>query len=284
MKNNLEIITEVIEFIENNLKRKLSLESISNKVCFSMYYFSKMFKYTVGENINDYIIKRRLTEASKDLIYTNTKILEIAFDYQYNSQESFTKAFKKYFNVNPGYFRKLGKKFELYQKKTLKKEDLIKINGGAKMEPRIIQKEEMKFMGLKYYGKNLNNEIPETFDKFDKIRTEMKSIKNPNTTYGICEVIEGYQEGDVFSYFVCHEVEEIENNKNFESIKIKPQKYVVFTHKGSTEGLINTYKYIYGEWFPKNNYQPVQSHEFEVYDERFTDELDSIMEIWVPIK
>ncbi|UYO99245.1 helix-turn-helix transcriptional regulator [Oceanotoga sp. DSM 15011] len=71
-----------------------------------MYHFHRIFNELTGETLKSYIRKRRLTEASKDLLNCNNSIIDIAFDYGFESQESFTRAFKKVFKVTPGKYRK----------------------------------------------------------------------------------------------------------------------------------------------------------------------------------
>jgi len=58
-------------------------------------------------SIAEYIRRRRLANASTALIFTNERILDIAFYYQFQSQEAFTRAFKKIYHLPPGQYRKL---------------------------------------------------------------------------------------------------------------------------------------------------------------------------------
>lgn len=50
---------------------------------------------------------RRLANASAALLYSKERILDIAFYYQFESQESFTRAFKKIYKLPPGQYRRL---------------------------------------------------------------------------------------------------------------------------------------------------------------------------------
>ena len=59
----------------------------------------------MGKTIGSYIRERRLTEAGTD-IKKGEKVLEVAIKYGYESQESFTRAFKKFHGVNPGTAKK----------------------------------------------------------------------------------------------------------------------------------------------------------------------------------
>lgn len=51
-----------------------------------------------------------MSQAASDLISTDKRIIDIALDYRFGSQEAFTRAFKKEYDVTPGRYRKLLRK------------------------------------------------------------------------------------------------------------------------------------------------------------------------------
>ncbi|AZV58067.1 helix-turn-helix transcriptional regulator [Clostridium sp. AWRP] len=99
-------IRKSIDYIENNLNNKIELEDIAHKVFLSKYHFHRIFHSVVGEPVAEYIRRRRLKEAANELLNTDNKIVDIALKYQFSSQESFTKAFKKLYGMPPREFRR----------------------------------------------------------------------------------------------------------------------------------------------------------------------------------
>lgn len=99
-------IKKSIEYIEHNLNKKIDLKDLADNVFLSKYHFHRIFHSIVGEPVAKYIRKRRLMEAANDLINTDDKIIDIAFKYQFSSQEVFTKDFKKLYGVPPREFRR----------------------------------------------------------------------------------------------------------------------------------------------------------------------------------
>ena len=93
-------ILKSIEFIEKNLKNKLSLKSISSYVGYSEYHFSRIFKSEMNISVMDYVQDRRLLIASKE-IFDGRKIVDVSYDYQYDTHSGFSKAFKKKFGFTP---------------------------------------------------------------------------------------------------------------------------------------------------------------------------------------
>lgn len=61
---------------------------------YSKYYLHRIFTKTTGVTIHAYLQRRRLTEAAKLLVFSNTSILEIALISGYESQQAFTERFK----------------------------------------------------------------------------------------------------------------------------------------------------------------------------------------------
>ncbi|KPU44820.1 transposon Tn10 TetD protein [Oxobacter pfennigii] len=100
-------IQKSINFIENNLCEKLKLSDIAKQSYFSEFYFHKLFRNVTGAPVMEYIRQRRLNEASNDLLRTDEKITDIAFKYQFSSEESFSRAFKRVFGLSPRKYRNM---------------------------------------------------------------------------------------------------------------------------------------------------------------------------------
>ena len=107
METNVAVISKVIDFIEEHLTTDdLDLEEIADAASYSKYHFHRMFLNIVGCTLHQYIQKRRLTEAAWQLVYTNKPIIDIAFMAGYETQQSFTLAFKRLYLESPQLYRK----------------------------------------------------------------------------------------------------------------------------------------------------------------------------------
>ena len=101
------LIQSSIEYIENHLLEELTLEQIAAYAGFSPYHFHRLFRRTTGMNIADYIRQRRLSQASVLLLHSHTPILDIALHCHFESQEAFTRSFKKIYGLPPGRYRQV---------------------------------------------------------------------------------------------------------------------------------------------------------------------------------
>jgi len=101
---NFMVLTQSINFIESNLTQPLKREDTANHCHVSLSSLEKLFRYALDVSINTYITKRRMTQAAKDIAMKKMSITDIAFKYQYQSVEVFSRAFKRVWHVNPSEF------------------------------------------------------------------------------------------------------------------------------------------------------------------------------------
>lgn len=100
-------VHESLEYIEKNLRNKINLDDLAEKAYLSKYHYHRLFHKIVGESVNSYINKRRMEAAAKELVLSDDRIIDIALRYQYSSQESFSRAFKREYQLAPGQYRRM---------------------------------------------------------------------------------------------------------------------------------------------------------------------------------
>lgn len=96
-------LEKAIAFVEENLNTKISLSSISKQAFSSLSHFHRIFYFMTGVTLKEYIRRRRLSNAGIALITTSKSIIDIAHEVQFETPESFNKAFKKMFELSPRY-------------------------------------------------------------------------------------------------------------------------------------------------------------------------------------
>lgn len=112
-------VQKMVDHIENHLTEDLTLNEISARVRYSPFYCSKAFRGQMGICMKDYIRLRRISAAALELRDTGRRILDIAVEYGYNSQEAFTRSFFDVFDVTPAAYRRLKKPIPLFLRRNL---------------------------------------------------------------------------------------------------------------------------------------------------------------------
>jgi AraC family transcriptional regulator len=291
--NYLNALEEAIIYIENHLEEELKVEDVAYAVGYSYYHLTRQFSALLGESVGSYIKSRRLANGASKLLYTNKRILDIALESGFESSESFSRAFKSIYKVNPSTYRHNRMKVFLSAKQRLDSELLLHRTQIITVHPTIVELQDIKVAGLRGQTNLRNNRLPHLWKQF------MKTVGNiPNRTlngrgFGICEACnEGntiYSMNDevLFSEVTAIEVDGFEGLlEPFVAKTIKGGRYAVFTHKGSLTSLSKTYDYIWGTWLLNSRETLDCREDLELYDKRFLgyDHPESQVDLYIPIR
>ena len=264
-------IQKAIDFIELNLKEDIDILSVVEMTHFSVTHFYRIFQAMVGDSIKNYIQKRRLSNIATELVITDKRLIDVAFEYGYNSQEVFTRAFTKAFNITPGRYHAQKSKIVLYEKINVYERMLASLETSFYLEPKIILDKAYKLIGMKEMLKPGSDEIKNLWNTFTSRKSEVKNVIAPNIELGICEYMPNITDESEFSYFAGVEVTDFCHvPKSMLNKTITNFKYAVFTHKGPLTMLKDTYNFIYGVWLPQSGYELAEADTIELYDNRLT--------------
>ncbi|MDO5713141.1 MAG: response regulator [Tissierellia bacterium] len=97
-----------LQFIELQLRDKLTLTDVANEVNISPTYFSKLFKEKVGLNFIEYVKQRRLLRGKILLRHSQLSITEIAMETGFNEANYFSRVFKLQTGYSPTEYRELN--------------------------------------------------------------------------------------------------------------------------------------------------------------------------------
>ena len=112
---NLQLLIKALDYIEDNLTEPIKTENIAEHLYCSKSTIEKLFRYVNNISIRDYIIRRRMSKASKEIVtHPEKSLLEIGIEYGYGSSEAFSRAFYGVWQVSPSEFRNDPSRFELF--------------------------------------------------------------------------------------------------------------------------------------------------------------------------
>ena len=102
-------INRVIDYIEANIDRDLSLSELAEVAHFSPFHFHRIFRAMVGETLNGFIQRIRLEKAAMKLaLNPRESITEIALDCGFSSPSVFARAFRETFGMSASQWRSGG--------------------------------------------------------------------------------------------------------------------------------------------------------------------------------
>lgn len=100
------IVTKVQRHIEAHLAHGLSLDELGKVAHLHPVYLSKLFKQETGENVSNYISRKRLEKASQLLQDSELRIADIAHMVGYKKNQYFIQLFKEKYGVTPYQYRR----------------------------------------------------------------------------------------------------------------------------------------------------------------------------------
>ena len=283
-------LNKVINYIEENLDGDISYQEISKIAGCSVYNFQRVFSYIADKPLSEYIRNRKLTLAAFDILNTTDKLIDIAVKYGYDSQDSFTRAFKAFHGTLPSKVRN-----ETAQLKSCPKLSFqIIIKGENHMNYQIEQWSAFKLAGIKQRIKTEQafKTIPQIWDTAWKDGTMNRMIelfqKTDYRPAGFIGMSIGGQWGNSedMDYFigVTNHVD-VENCKHIsapdgmEEIHIKAATWAIFEANGELPDAVQKiYKQFYSEWLPNSGYQLDDVPVIECYMQ------DNRQEVWIAIK
>lgn len=99
--NYYERVQESIDFIEDNLENNIKIEEVAKKAYMSTSNFYRIFFAITGYQAKEYMINRRMSRASMELMEKRAKVIDIAMKYSYDSVDAFSRIFKKITGYTP---------------------------------------------------------------------------------------------------------------------------------------------------------------------------------------
>lgn len=254
-------VQQIINFIEQHILNEISLKKISENVCYSPWYVSRIFHEAVYMSIQSYIKKRRMSLAAIELRDTKRKIIDIALDYGYQSQEAFTRTFCSLFQVAPNEYREKKIPIPLLCKVDIMHFENRKGNLNMEQQEKNIEVKFMKKEKRKLYyiqRKEVTN-YHEFCSQPDANEIWGKLTSMPDTLSGV--VCGWFNQEEEDSYFWGVEFS-FDYNKFYEWLKttyLQGCEYAVFVHSPYKESEHDCM--IKSVWDASEKWDP-QSHQY----------------------
>jgi AraC-like DNA-binding protein len=98
-------MTQIVEYLEDNIKKDISLLDLSNKLGYSYNYLSSFFKKFFQIGFSELVNEYRINNACQLLSETSKTIQEISIETGYSSTRTFNRTFLEIVGKTPSTFR-----------------------------------------------------------------------------------------------------------------------------------------------------------------------------------
>lgn len=108
MADTSSLLKRVLFEIEKNIKNKINAMSLAETVAISSVHLQRLFRLAFEKPIASYIRSRKLAVSLESLLKTDLRIIDIAEEYGFEYEQSYTRAFKREYGVAPSEARLAG--------------------------------------------------------------------------------------------------------------------------------------------------------------------------------
>lgn len=280
----LNNLSNVIEYIENNLDKEISYEEAARIACCSTYYFQRMFSYVAGISLSDYIRRRRMSQAAFEIQSTDIKVLDVALKYGYNSPTSFNRAFQRVHGISPISAKTKGSVLNAYPPIKFS----INIMGGTAMPYRVEEKAAMRIVGIRIplnvdMDENKKN-VPPFWEKTLK-SNQFKTICNLSNQQptGILGITACQNYNEIY-YYIAAASNQPAPDEMYE-YEIPATTWAIFESYGHfKESIQSIFRRFLTEWLPFSGYAYAELPDIEVYPISKDIPQAGHSEVWIAIK
>lgn len=232
---NLYCIYNVLNLIENNYDRNISIKELEEVSNYSYRNIQRIFKYTCGETIGAYQQRLKVENAYKLILYTKDTLTAIALQVGFSNLASFSKSFKQYFGISP-------KEARLNKKLLFVKTNLVPVVSEDRLKPEMIYIKPLKVYYESTTTPYLNADIEYLWEGFTK-----HTFPEHDTEYfGVIADEPLIKEELSCRYDAC--ASQPARLIKLPSKTIFGGKYAQFMHQGSYATIDETYRKIYAGW------------------------------------
>jgi len=288
MPREPDVFAPLLAWIEERLDEPLTLELIAQRAGFSAYHFSRMFTARMGRSVMAHVRGRRLVRSARRLCAEpDVKLIDLALDCGFESQEAFTRAFKRLFGASPGRFRSGFSPNPIEGQFPMNAPSSI-ATAVARL-PELVKLDEFRVAGpSRRFDGTTKSEIPQLWSAL--VGTLPLETQLPSwATYGVVWSVD--REAGNFMYMAGVGVKtgDCPLPKGFEVKEIPAATYAVFriTLNGSAlhPQVKSAMVIIWGELIPASGLRVVDSPDFEMYSGDFApDQPGAVIDLYVPVE
>jgi AraC family transcriptional regulator len=279
----LESINTAITYIEENISRNIQLKDIATRANLSQYHFHRIFKSLTGDTVKEFLTRLRLEKAALKLKNSAEDIGIIALDCGYQNHETFTRAFKEYFGLNPIDYRDTIAQLTAAKQHHFKNmaTDLksLKVAG-----PVIKTIPDLHIAYIRHTGSY--NKVDASFQRLLLWALSHLVLKLKPVTIGIVHDNPDLTAEDNIRFDAGVLVaKQIKPTGEIAYKKIEGGKFAVFTYKGAYEGFYPVYDYIYNACIFENKFDLADKPALEWYIKSppFNKPENFVTDFYVPI-
>lgn len=132
----INAVQRMQDYITENINSTVTLGDLARAAGYSQWHSARIFKELTGKSPFEYLRALRLSKAAIQLRDHHTKIVDVAFDFVFDSHEGFTRAFNKQFGMSPKRYSENPRPIQLFMPHRIRDYYLTLLKGEIKMSEK----------------------------------------------------------------------------------------------------------------------------------------------------
>jgi AraC family transcriptional regulator len=274
-------VQRAVDRVVSDLDGALDLQALSRSAALSPFHFHRVFRGMVGETPLELHRRLRLERAAWQLLNDDIPVTSVAFAAGYETHESFTRAFRLHYDASPSEFRQRRDapatncvtpfRIELAARSGIHFEPkpgaAITVHfaqGDPAMNVEIKEMKELRVATVEHVGPY--NRISEAFARLGQIAGPAGLFGPGAAMLGIYhDDPETTEAAELHSEAGITVSPNVELPRELGEARLPAGRYACTIHKGSYEGLGDTWARLMGEWLPRSGERIKDSASFEIY-------------------
>ncbi|NNE65856.1 MAG: AraC family transcriptional regulator [Pyrinomonadaceae bacterium] len=276
MKNSKLIYTKridrVTDYIRSNLDQSPSLDDLAKVAFLSPFHFHRVFTAITGETINAFTNRQRLEKAARRLKFSDQTATEIALSCGFTSSSTFSRSFKKYFEVSPTEYRKTGK---IENSKICKdfhpvNEYVLEMSDeelSRKFPVEIKRFPERRVAFIRVVDAYADNRVLHAFDRLIDW-AKANSCFDEGTVFGMSLDDPTVTPADKYRYEACITLPDsgnIDFTTEISEMRIPKMDYAVTRVSGDIKIVATATEYLFNKWLINSAFEPEHQPALEIF-------------------
>jgi AraC family transcriptional regulator len=299
-------IYRVMDYIEKNLSKTMSLEELSSVANFSKFHFSRIFWGMTGETPFQFLARIRMEKAASQLVFNPKEpVAEIAFQCGYPNLSVFSRNFKTHFGMSPTQWR------DRNMGQTNSNQDQPLSNPGQP-EPKTSIYLSDQYEPLKW---RTNMELCKGVEVKELPEMTVAYVRHVGPYKGDEKLFEGLfnklfawagprgllNQPGLKTVTLYHDDPEVTDEQNLRmsvglpvsadtkvdgeigKMDVEGGKHVVASFTLGAQDYQKAWSWLFGEWFPASGFQPDDGPSMEMCSDK-TEDGRHVVDICVPVK
>jgi AraC family transcriptional regulator len=281
---DLHPIHTALAFIESRLQEEVTVAEIAEAAGYSLYHFIRVFNQAVRHTPYDYLMRRRLSAAAQDLIASDRRVYDIALDYCFNNHETFSRAFKRFFGMQPVQWREHGIIPRRTLMPALSYEYLQHINAPKFQRPRRMVSPECRLVGLMSPLADQPQASTRLWQDLRQVAPACRQENGPQNYFGVTAFLD--EQGERAYYLAaCEQDAGQAACPRLASQRLPAGDILCIVHFAPLADLHLTLTYLYHTWLPKACLELAHPLEIIAFGSQPPwMEWPAQVEVWLPVR